>query len=154
MATQDRPLIYIGYSRKDQEWLQYVQSYLEPAAEKAGVEVWIDILTPGGVDWLAALNERLQRCDAYVLLVSPDAMASEHVTREIEIIRKREQDGENVRLFPILMTETPEVTRVRIRNKRWRPDRPLSNLRPLSATEQWTRLPPKSLPSSPDGTRL
>jgi hypothetical protein len=136
MATQDKPLIYIGYNRKDQKWLEYVQSYLDPAAQAAGAEVWIDTKVSAGDNLRSALEDRLQRCVAYVLLVSPNAMASQFIDSEIEVIRTRERDGENVRLFPILLTPTSDVALAKIGDKRWRPDRSLSTFQPAQRNQQ------------------
>ncbi|MGH3915691.1 MAG: toll/interleukin-1 receptor domain-containing protein [Pseudonocardiaceae bacterium] len=75
------------------------------ALEKlAGVEVWLDKreLQPG-VLWRDALHEQLARCDGAVLLLTPEALESGWVLKEVTILTWLQALGFKVRLVPVFL---------------------------------------------------
>ena len=59
--------IFISYSHKDEEWLDYVRSHLRTAEE---LDLWDDRKLMGGDDWEAEIKAALAACDVCILLVS------------------------------------------------------------------------------------
>jgi hypothetical protein len=106
MPTESgKPLIVISYAHADEpekpaegevKWLSFVTGYLRPATKQGAVELWLDQLMPGGADWEREIESKLRACDIYILLVSANSMASSWITREVEIIRRRQATGEEV----------------------------------------------------------
>ncbi len=57
-----------------------------------GVPLWYDRGIPGGAEWNAFIEQRIERCDRVLLFVSPAAVASKYVRREVkfaDVVDKR-----------------------------------------------------------------
>src|SRR5689334_813417 len=74
--------LFISYARKDREqvmpWVHRLQA--------VGVSVWVD---ESGIDaalrWSQEIVEAIEGCQAFVLMMSPASVVSEHVTREVAL---------------------------------------------------------------------
>src|SRR5512138_1091126 len=72
--------IFISYSRRDQEFVTRLASYLN--AHVAGV--WFDQSTiQAGQKWHDEIIEGIQECKAFILVLSPDAIESRYVREEV-----------------------------------------------------------------------
>src|ERR1700694_5611755 len=69
--------------------------------KKYGVCVDMDILKPGQ-DWASVLYQRLAECHAAVILLSPKALSSTWVRREVNILLWRRALGAPVHIVPAL----------------------------------------------------
>src|SRR5271166_3176991 len=132
MPTEPKkPLIVISYAHADEperpaegeaKWLSFVTGYLRPAIKHGAVDLWIDRLMPGGADWEREIEQRLRACDIFILLVSPNSLASDDVIKkEIAIIRERQAKGEDMHFYPLLLTPTPNIALDLLREKNLRP---------------------------------
>jgi tetratricopeptide (TPR) repeat protein len=127
----DKPVIFISYSHLDEpehpradevQWLTFVQRFLRPAVKDGRFEVWVDRHMAGGADWNAEIEHQLRECDVFVLLVSANSMASDYVIdKEIAIIRERQENGEKVHFYPIMLTPTPQAGRDKVKDRNLRP---------------------------------
>src|SRR5229473_4767099 len=94
--------LFISYARKDREqvmpWVHRLQA--------VGVTVWVD---ESGIDaalrWSQEIVEAIEGCQAFVLMMSPASVASEHVTREVALA----MDGEKPILPLVLEPATVPV---------------------------------------------
>jgi hypothetical protein len=110
-----RPSIFIRYAHEDEpgtaapaavQWLSFVHGYLQPGVVK--IDLWVDNVIRGGDDWDAEIKRKLSACDAFILLVSRHSLASEYILKtEIETIKQRQQNKEDVHGYPLLLTTTP-----------------------------------------------
>jgi len=140
-----KPSIFISYAHMDEpgtaaldavQWLSFVIGYLRPADAQGKIEVWVDDVLRGGDDWDLEINRKLKACDVFILLVSRHSLASEYILKtEIEAIRKRQENGEDVRCYPLLLTTTPKYALDPVRDWNIRP----KNLEPLSSYPQSER---------------
>jgi hypothetical protein len=72
--------IFVSYSRKDTAAMQRIVHSLSTN----GLAVWTDEkLTPGTQDWKVSVERAIENAVAIVALLSPDAKASEWVSREL-----------------------------------------------------------------------
>ncbi len=96
--------VFISYAHADQAAAQRVARQLGAA----GLDVWFDRdkLQPGD-NWALALGRAIADSDALVVLLSPDALASEWVQREIEYALT-EQRYKN-RVVPVVVRPTRNV---------------------------------------------
>ena len=71
--------IFISHSTKDTEFArQIAQALIE-----VGISVWIDVADiPAGMKWSTAIQNGLKECDAMIVILSPDSMASNNVEDE------------------------------------------------------------------------
>jgi hypothetical protein len=112
-----QPVVFISYSHKDEptqpqpgevRWLSEIQSYLSPALKHgcpAAYELWDDREITGGSDWRAEIQKKLATCTICILLLSRHSLHSDFVLKvEVETIQERQRRGENVQLFPIVVS--------------------------------------------------
>jgi hypothetical protein len=136
-----KPVIFISYSHKDEpktpgpkdeRWLSFVQSHLQPAVKHGMYDLWVDEDIPGGGAWRDEITSKLNDCDVCVLLVSRHSLASDFIIDvEIDTLRKRREKGE-VEIFPIVLTHCAVKTAPWIREINLRPP----NGQPLSDFEE------------------
>ena len=77
--------IFISYSRRDQEFVSRLASDLNAHV----AFVWFDrsSIQPGE-KWHDEIMEGIQECKAFILVLSPDAMASKYVREEMEMAKQ------------------------------------------------------------------
>ncbi len=77
--TQPPPKFFVSYARKDQAFVEQLAIDLK----RRSVDVWLDIhnIDPG-LSWSRQIGRALDMCSAMILVLSPDALASENVDDE------------------------------------------------------------------------
>lgn len=71
--------IFISYSRNDVDFAHRIATSLSDL----GADIWIDVEDiPAGMKWSTAIQEGLDLCDAMLVIISPDSMASTNVEDE------------------------------------------------------------------------
>ena len=76
--------IFISYAHRDSQMVIPIIDELR----EAGVEVWYDEGIEAGTEWPAYIEDRLRRCDAVLIFISPDAVDSENCRNEINFACK------------------------------------------------------------------
>ena len=90
--------IFISYSRRDQEFVFKLANDLEAR----GGRVWLDQADiRGGTQWRQSISNGIEQAAAFLLIISPDSVASQYVNFELEIA---EAQGKPV--FPIIYRRT------------------------------------------------
>ncbi len=78
-VTNRMTKIFISYSRRDIGFVRTLAGDLE----KAGYDVWWDVSDlRGGDDWLRVIPAEIETSDHFVVVLSPNAVASEWVRKE------------------------------------------------------------------------
>ncbi len=70
--------IFISYSRRNVEFAEQLLRRLQ----EQGFEVWMDSVLPAGYDWRQEIDQAIRESFVMLVLVSPEAKASEYVTFE------------------------------------------------------------------------
>lgn len=109
----NKPVIFISYSHLDEpvvpepgevKWRTYVTSHLQPAVKNGIFDLWVDHDIEGGADWRAAIEEKLNRCDISVLLVSRHALSSDFIL-DVEVKRMLERrETDKLPVVPIVLS--------------------------------------------------
>lgn len=73
------PFIFLSYSHKDGEYA----NRLADSLEAKGLEVWIDERIDYGAHWPKVIQENLDRCAAFIVVMTPDSFESEWVQAEL-----------------------------------------------------------------------
>src|SRR5579872_3290975 len=80
--------IFISYSSKDKEKADQLSELLA----SAGLSVWID---QSGIDvatsWSKEIVQAITGCKAFVVLLSPNSIASENVIKEVSLAAERKK---------------------------------------------------------------
>jgi hypothetical protein len=131
MSDTSKPIIFISYSHRDEpenpkegevSWLSFVRTFLQPAVKHGIFDLWVDRNMPGSADWEPEIEEKLQACDVFVLLVSAHSLASDYIVdKEIRIVRERQARGESVHFYPLVLTPTPKAGLEKVKDKNLRP---------------------------------
>jgi pSer/pThr/pTyr-binding forkhead associated (FHA) protein len=74
------PAVFISYSHKDMTFVQGLGRDLR----RDPISVWFDDRLRAGKDWRAQLENAVQTFDAFVLVLSPESVASPYVRWEID----------------------------------------------------------------------
>ena len=65
--------IFISYSHKDTDYV----NKLVKALERHGFSLWVDERLDYGSQWPLELQEHLDTCEAFIVLMTPSSLASE-----------------------------------------------------------------------------
>jgi len=96
--------VFLSYAKRDDKLAQALRTELE----KGGFEVWDAAakLTPGD-NWALEQGKALEDAEAMVVLLSPAALASDHVQREIDYaLGEPRFKG---RLIPVVVRPVKEI---------------------------------------------
>ena len=104
--------VFVSYSHKDEAALERLRTHLATLRRDGRIDEWFDreILAGGEID--AEIAERLESSGLFLLLVSPDFLASDYcMEREMERALERHRSGA-ARVVPIVIepcdwTSTP-----------------------------------------------
>jgi DNA-binding CsgD family transcriptional regulator len=72
-------LVFVSYSHADRPYVEVLAAHLRAA----GIEVWYDDELAAGDRFDAVIHVQIDECDAVIVVLSPAAVASEWVDREI-----------------------------------------------------------------------
>jgi len=96
--------VFISYSRKDKLFVQK----LNDALDAQGVHAWVDW---EGIelasDWMETITGAIQGSDAFIFVISPDALKSKVCTDELELGIKL-----NKKLIPVLYREPDKAAKM------------------------------------------
>jgi pSer/pThr/pTyr-binding forkhead associated (FHA) protein len=90
------PSVFISYSHKDMDFVKGLAKDLR----RDPLRVWFDERLRGGKEWVAQLQNAVNVFDVFVLVLSPDSVASPYVRDEIEWAK-----ANNKVILPILYRE-------------------------------------------------
>ena len=132
--------VFISYSRKNETFAERLARDLGDA----GLDVWIDLRQIiGGELWQKEIFRGLQRAEFVILCLSPTALESEWVQREIEIAREQDK-----RIFPV-MVETSFSQIQQHPSLAW-----LLDIQFIDFVERYEQAFPELLRALPGGRRL
>jgi tetratricopeptide (TPR) repeat protein len=98
-----RPLIFISYSHKDEDWKDRILVHLGIAQKQELFDVWDDRRIEGGEDWFEAITNAIDAGCVGILLVSANSLTSNFILKE-EVPRLIEKHGAGkLRLYPIII---------------------------------------------------
>ena len=87
--------IFISYSHKDSKYVEK----LEKKLIEEGFNVWIDHRIDYGSQWTEEIENAIDTCDAYIVVMSEDSKISEWVQREVIHAERRKKP-----FFPLLLS--------------------------------------------------
>ena len=75
--VEGKPYIFISYSRKDDESVQEILQILR----KNHIRFWYDMGLKSGEEWAEELGERIDKCEQFMVLMSPNSVESKYVRK-------------------------------------------------------------------------
>ena len=102
--------VFISYAHKDLKFLEELKKHLEPLRRQGFIRTWSDADITAGAEWKKAIDEHLDKAQVFLLLVSPDFMASDDCYN-IEMAQAVERHNHGVaRVIPIILRTTDNWT--------------------------------------------
>lgn len=103
-AGQSAHSVFVSYSSADRDFA----SKLSQELKDRGINAWMadEQVTPGG-NWSLETGRALERSDAMVIVLSPDAVKSEQVSRDIDYALTASRLRH--RVIPVLARPTQDV---------------------------------------------
>lgn len=93
--------IFVSYKHEEQDFVETLIHQLQAA----GFPVWVDTeQLRAGENWREAINFAIQDAFALILVISPEAKASEYVTYEWAFAQ-----GANIKVIPLLLKPTQKL---------------------------------------------
>ena len=86
--------IFVSYSHEDAVFV----SKLVKSLESEGFNAWIDNRIDYGAKWPHVIQEKLDACDAFILVMSPDSYESQWVQNELARAHRKKKP-----IFPLLL---------------------------------------------------
>ena len=95
--------IFISYSHEDEKWKERLVKHLKVLELEGYYSVWEDRQIEAGSDWLAEIEEALNRAQVAILMVSADFLISDFIRKEEipRILKRRENEG--LRVIPVII---------------------------------------------------
>ena len=90
--------IFISYSHKDKDYVHQLQQ----ALLSQGFNVWIDDRIDYGTRWPKVIQDHLDDCDAFIVIVSENSFESEWVQNEVTRAKRIGKP-----FFPLLLSGSP-----------------------------------------------
>ncbi len=86
--------VFVSYSHKDSEYTHQLAEEME----KYHIPVWIDDRIDYGTRWPQVIQEKIDTCKAFILIMSDNARASDWVNNELTYAM-----GKGKRIYPLLL---------------------------------------------------
>lgn len=100
----EKPAIFLSYSHKDTEWLEFVQSHLGPSVAHGRFTTWDDRRIQGGDAWESEIEQALDGSAVFILLVSRHSLSSDFILKkEVRPMLEKHRPG-GARIYPIVLT--------------------------------------------------
>lgn len=93
-----QPRIFVSHSHKDEDFTQRLVDDLH----EAGAEVWVDVAGITHGNFMQRIDEALEHCDWLVLVLTPNALASQYVKDEVYAALHRVKQGYMRDVIPML----------------------------------------------------
>src|SRR3972149_1914097 len=98
-----KPIVFISYSHKDEEWKNRLVSHLGVLQSEGHLDIWDDRRIETGVDWYPEIQKAIDAASVAILLISADFLTSKFILREEvpRLLERREKDG--LHIFPVIV---------------------------------------------------
>jgi hypothetical protein len=90
--------VFVSYARSDETYVGRLAAYLRVR----GVKVWTDAAVYFGAEWPEAIQDKIDSCAAFVVVMSPAARQSAWVRREVLHARTQQKP-----IFPLMLSGAP-----------------------------------------------
>lgn len=88
-ARDGNPFIFVSYAHEDMDEVQYILKILE----KNHYSFWYDRGVKSGVEWAEELGEKIIQSEQFMVLISPKAVISKFVRKEVEMAVNEKPQG-------------------------------------------------------------
>jgi nucleotide-binding universal stress UspA family protein len=101
LAPEKTPSVFVSHSIKD----ELLANELAKALDDEKIDYWIDHKLRAGDAWMEEIGLALERASIFLLLISPEFMATKWGAFEIEVALRRAEES-NALIVPVLVRDT------------------------------------------------
>lgn len=94
--------VFISYARKDKRLVEQLITHLKTLQRQKPFEIWYDRKLEAGMRWKEEIDQELAAADVILLLVSPDFLASEYCSYELDQAMLMEET-DRAAVVPVLL---------------------------------------------------
>jgi len=136
-----RDKVFIGYSHKDERWLNDLQIHLKPYVRNGSVTAWSDKQIAPGSKWFPEIEAALASTKVAVLLVTQHFLASDfiHEHEMGPLLKEAEKGNVSIIWVPVRASAYTE-TSLKDYLSAGEPDKPLANMRKADRDKAWVRI--------------
>jgi len=121
-----KPIIFISYSHKDEDWKNRLVRHLGVLQSEGHLDIWDDKRIEAGEDWYPEIQNAIDTSSVAILLISADFLTSKFILSEEvpRLLERREKEG--LHIFPVIIKpcawkHVQWLTRMQVRPKDGRP---------------------------------
>ncbi|RDH91098.1 MAG: hypothetical protein DIZ77_11735 [endosymbiont of Seepiophila jonesi] len=104
MGNKVNKRVFISYSHKDLDWLAKIQTFLKRIEVNCDVILWNDDKIQAGTNWRAEIKKEIQSCDAALLLITEEFIASDFINKnELPPLLERASEKRGMLIFPLVL---------------------------------------------------
>lgn len=105
--------IFISYSHRDSSFVDRLIREIE----QKGLDTWMDREDiGGGAAWRAAISQAIRECEVFIVVLSPQSLASRNVTKELSLADKHNKPKIPIRYQPC---EIPPEVEYQLAGLQW-----------------------------------
>jgi hypothetical protein len=101
----NRLKVFVSYSQSDCEWAERLLAHLSIAESKGLVEYWSDQKIQAGSEWKQEIEKAIKQSKVFVILVSPDYVASPF-SADFELPLIKEASEDEALILPVIIKPT------------------------------------------------
>src|ERR1044071_5109114 len=94
---------YVSYSHKDEKLVKQFLPYLSPLEREGLLAVWSDLNLLPGQPWDEEIRSHIDRADVFLLMVSPNFLASDWCQKDMRRALERQQE-DGVYVVPVIIS--------------------------------------------------
>jgi len=95
--TGSEPFLFVSYAHADKSTVYPIIEELT----KKGARIWYDEGIPASSNWIKEIASTLIKCTCFLVLITPQALSSEHVRDEINFAKQKKK-----RMFVVYLENT------------------------------------------------
>jgi tetratricopeptide (TPR) repeat protein len=136
-----RNKVFIGYSPKDNKFLEELIAHLSPLERAGHVKAWSDKQIQPGAKWLDKIEEEIASAGVAVLLVTKDFLASDFIHEQElgPLLAQAQRGGVRILWVPVRACAYEE-TPLKLYQPVIDPDKPLAEMRPAERDKAWVTI--------------
>lgn len=89
--------VFISHAREDREYVETLATFLR----REGIDAWFDAQLQPGSRFDHAIQEKIEQCSAFIVIVSRAANESDWVHDELDLAKEKDRD-----ILPIMLDDS------------------------------------------------
>jgi hypothetical protein len=102
-----KPVVFLSYSDKDKAFLDELKAHLKAIQQRTEFDLWDDSHVVATDEWHEKIKATISYASIAILLISPDYLASDWISKEELPFILEQQSTRGLRIFPVILRPAP-----------------------------------------------